>query len=118
MNAAREKVEQYKKSTGKIVKDAGILRALGTEAYYLGNQDDAFKYFSEALGLDEEFRVIKGKAIDLNNIGVVYQQWGKPEKALEFYQKALVLSEELKDVRSADVVRKNIEAIRSSIKDQ
>ncbi len=100
-----------------IVKDAGILRALGIEAYYLGNQDYAFKYFAEALVLDEEFRDIRGKAIDLNNIGRVCQQWGKPEKALEYFQKALRLFEELKDVRSADAVRKNIEALRSSIRD-
>jgi tetratricopeptide (TPR) repeat protein len=25
----------------------------------------------------------------LNNIGVVYKDWGKPEKALEYYEKAL-----------------------------
>lgn len=118
MNAARDKVEQYEKSSGKIVKDAGILRALGIEAHYLGKQDDAFKYFSEALGLDEEFRDKRGKAIDLNYIGLVYQVWGKPERALEYHQKALRLFEELKNVRSADVVRKNIETLRSSIKDQ
>lgn len=118
MNAAREKVEQYEKSTGKIVKDAGILRALGIEAFYLGKQDDAFKYFSEALGLDEEFRDIRGKAIDLNYIGLVYQVWGKPEKALEYVEIVLRLFEELKDVRSAAVVRYNIETLRSCIKDQ
>ncbi|MDD5614825.1 MAG: tetratricopeptide repeat protein [Candidatus Methanoperedens sp.] len=118
MNATREKVELYEKSTGKIVKDAGILRALGKEAFYLGKQDDAFKYFSEAFGLDEEFRDVRGKAIDLNNIGLVYQVWGKTEKALEYFEEVLRLFEELKDVRSAAVVRYNIETLRSCIKDQ
>ncbi|NJD52571.1 MAG: tetratricopeptide repeat protein [Candidatus Methanoperedens sp.] len=89
LNVTREKVDQYSKVKGKPVKDANILRTLGNEVYYLGKPEDAFKYFTEALEIDEELKDIRGKPIDLNNIGLLYQDWGKPEKALEFYEKAL-----------------------------
>jgi len=35
----------------------------------------------------------------INNIGGVYQDWGKPEQALEYYQQAIKIAEELKDIR-------------------
>ena len=95
LDAVSDKVGQYSKSTGKTVQDSDILRALGTEAYYLGQQDDALKYFSDALEIDEKQNNLEGKAIDLNNIGGVYQQWGKPVKALEYFQNALAMADEL-----------------------
>jgi tetratricopeptide (TPR) repeat protein len=99
LNAIENKVEQYSKASGKIVKDANLLRSIGNEAYSRGNPGTAFKHFSEALSIDEELKDIRGKAIDLNNIGLVYQDWGKPEQALECFQKALEIDEELKDIR-------------------
>jgi len=44
----------------------------------------------------------------LNNIGSVYQDWGKPEKALEYYEESLTIFEELGAVQSAETVNENI----------
>jgi tetratricopeptide (TPR) repeat protein len=55
---------------------------------------------------------IRGKAIRLNNIGGVYQDWGKPQQALEYYQKALEIFEELQDERSVAIVNGNIESLK------
>lgn len=108
LDAVSDKVGQYSKFTGKTVKDADILRALGTEAYYMGEPDDAFKYYSEALKIDEEQNNLKEKAIDLNDIGLVYKDLGKPEKALENYNKALAIAEELNDIRNEATYLNNI----------
>jgi len=51
----------------------------------------------------------------LNNIGLVYQDWGKPEKALEYYQKALNIFEDLKDERSSAIVKKNINEAKANL---
>ena len=74
------------------------------------------EYYQKALEIDEELKDIRGKAVDLNNIGLVYKQWGKPEKALEYTEKALEIFEELKDVRSVAIVKKNIEILRLNIR--
>src|SRR5659263_413862 len=108
LNAISDKVGQYSKSSGKILKDSNILRAIGTEAYYLGKLDDSFKHFSEALSIDEQLKDIRGKSISFNNIGLVYQNWGKLEKALEYYQEALDIDEELKDIRGKATGLNNI----------
>lgn len=70
LNAISDKVEQYSKAEGKILKDSKILRAIGIEAYYMGKLEGAFKHFSEALYVDEQLKDFKGKAIDLNNLEV------------------------------------------------
>lgn len=111
LNAISDKVGQYSKASGKILKDSNILRAIGSEAYYLGKFDDSFKHLSEALYVDEELKDIRGKATDLNNIGMVYQQWGKLEKALEYYQKALEIAEQLKDIRGKAIRLNNIGSV-------
>lgn len=97
LNVTREKVEQYEKSTGKTVKDAGIMRAQGYEAYYFGRLDSSFNLFSKALSIDEINNDITNKSVDLNNIGYIYQDKGKIKDALYYYQKALEIDEKLKD---------------------
>ncbi|MFZ3168863.1 MAG: tetratricopeptide repeat protein [Candidatus Methanoperedens sp.] len=97
IDSVGNKVKEYEKTNGKSIKDANILRALGNEAYYLGKPEDAFKYFTEALKIDEELKDIRGKATDFNNIAGVYQDWGKPEKALEYYNKSLIIFNDLKN---------------------
>ncbi|RZB32909.1 MAG: hypothetical protein AEth_00255 [Candidatus Argoarchaeum ethanivorans] len=108
VDAVKEKVEQYKKTKNELLKDSGILTTLGNEAYYLGQMDNALEYFKEALEIDEELKDKRGKATDLNNIGIVYQNWGKPEKALEYYKEALEIDEELKDKRGKATRLNNI----------
>ena len=112
LDALKDKVGQYSESTGKTVKDSGILRTLGIKAYYLGKQDDALKYFTDALEIDEEQNNIEGKSFDLNNIGIVYKYWGKPEKALEYFEKALTIFEELKDTKNAEIARYIIKTLK------
>jgi len=111
INAISDKVEQYSKAGGKILKDSKILRAIGIEAYYMEKLEDSFKHFSEALSVDEELKDRSGKATDLNNIGMVYKNWGKPEKALEYFQKALEINEELKDIRGKATRLNNIGSV-------
>jgi len=93
------------------LKDSGILTTLGNDAYYLGQMDSALEYYEEALEIDEELKDKWGKATDLNNIGSVYQDWGKPEKALEYYEESLTIFEELGAVQSAETVKENIRSI-------
>jgi tetratricopeptide (TPR) repeat protein len=66
------------------------------------------EYFLKALEIAEEIKDIRGKATWLNNIGIVYQDWGKTEKALEYFQKSLKLFEELRDTENIAVFKKNI----------
>ncbi|CAD6494103.1 MAG: Tetratricopeptide repeat protein [Candidatus Argoarchaeum ethanivorans] len=111
VDAVKEKVEQYKKTKNELLKEPGILITLGNEAYYIGQMDKALEYYKEALEIDEGLKDKRGKATDLNNIGLVYYDWGKPEKALEYYKESLAIFEELMDVRSAETVKENIRSI-------
>ncbi len=111
VDAVKEKAEQYRKTKNELLKDSGILTALGNDAYYLGQIDNALEYYKEALEIDEELKDKRGKATDLNNIGFVYKQWGKPEKALEYYKESLTIFEELGSVQSAETVNENIRSI-------
>ncbi len=111
VDAVKEKVEQYRKTKNELLKDSGILTTLGNDAYYLGQMDNALEYYKQALEIDEELKDKRGKATDLNNIGSLYQDWGKPEKALEYYKESLAIFEKLGDVRSAETVNENIRSI-------
>ena len=111
VDAVKEKAEQYRKTKNELLKDSGILTTLGNDAYYLGQMDNALEYYKEALEIAEELKDKRGKATDLNNIGSLYKQWGKPGKALEYCKESLAIFEVLGAVQSAENVNENISSI-------
>ena len=76
-----------------------------------GYIEEAKEEFETAYNLYQKNDDKKGMSYMLNEIGVIFQNWGKPEQALENYEKALEIFEELKDNRSAVIVKENLNSI-------
>ena len=73
-----------------------------------GYIEEAKEEFETAYNLYQKNDDKKGMSYMLTEIGVIFQNRGKPEQALEYYQNALEIAEELKDVRGKATMLNNI----------
>ena len=62
---------------------------------HLGKQEEALKYYEQALAIRREVGNRSGEGTTLNNLGVVYDALGKKEEALKYYEQALASSREV-----------------------
>ncbi|MEW6616167.1 MAG: CHAT domain-containing tetratricopeptide repeat protein [Thermodesulfobacteriota bacterium] len=67
----------------------------GVKAYKYGRYQEALKYFNRSLEICRELNIPQGIAVNLNNIGTVYDSLGQHEKALSYYEGALKIYREL-----------------------
>jgi tetratricopeptide (TPR) repeat protein len=81
---------------------------LGISFMYLGEYENALKYFEKGLKFKEEEHDKKGISFCLNNIGLIYYNQGNFSKAIDFYMRSLKIKEELGDKKGISSSLSNI----------
>jgi tetratricopeptide (TPR) repeat protein len=76
--------------------------------------DKAIATYHQAVGLDQKLGYILGEAIDLNTLGLFYENKGDLESAMVHYTASLLIFKELDDKRKTELVEKNIQRIEDS----
>ncbi|MBL7203186.1 MAG: tetratricopeptide repeat protein [Desulfobacteraceae bacterium] len=71
----------------------------GIDEYNAARYNAAIKAWSTGLKLAEQQKHKEEQAIFLNNIGLVYMNFGKYQKALSYHQKCLAIHRKIGDVR-------------------
>ncbi|MGB2981561.1 MAG: tetratricopeptide repeat protein, partial [Candidatus Zixiibacteriota bacterium] len=57
----------------------------------------------------------RGEGVTLNNIGMVYDAWGKYDQAIEYYKKSLKILEEIGAIE-AETARENLKLLQEKMK--
>ncbi|MFH1319272.1 MAG: tetratricopeptide repeat protein [Bacteroidota bacterium] len=92
----------FVKGTGQALNNQGIVYR------HRGDYDKALENYFSALDIyekhietfspgEEPFWVVKGKAVLLNNLGLIYWNKGDYAKALEYYTRSMKIDEEIGD---------------------
>lgn len=76
-----------------------FLDLLGSWQQLLGNNELAFKYFSQALLINQKIKNKHGEANSLKNIGGIFEYQSNYGKALDRYSEALDIYDQLGDIR-------------------
>ena len=64
----------------------GLLNDLGLCYRHLGQFEKARHYFEQSLDLRQKVGPLAGKAVTLNNLGLVHDDLGQRHQALQFYE--------------------------------
>ena len=67
----------------------------GNNLKKIGQYEKAIEHYQQALTLYRKLGIEVGIAVNLNNIGFVYDSWGQYDKAIEYYQQALTINRKL-----------------------
>jgi len=70
------------------------------------------EYEKKALEIDREIGNRNGEALDLNNIGSIYQSKGERKKALKYYKDALKIFIEIGAQKHTEKVKLNIQNLK------
>jgi tetratricopeptide (TPR) repeat protein len=74
--------------------------------------DEAIAHYHQAIGLDQKLGYISGEAIDLNTLGLLYENKGDLEAALTHYTASYLVFEKLGDTEKLRLVENNLRRIR------
>jgi tetratricopeptide (TPR) repeat protein len=85
-----------------------ILGDLGIGYLHLGELEQAFRFFEEALTLAREIGDKHGEGLRLSNLGQVYSQRGKFFDALSCFQQARQIAEEVGDIQAIGIHSYNL----------
>ncbi len=72
-------------------QEASTLRDIGLVYDYLGEKQEALKYYNQALALFRAVNDRREEASTLKNIGLVYDDLGDNKQALDFYNQAFAI---------------------------
>jgi tetratricopeptide (TPR) repeat protein len=72
---------------------------------------DAIAIFHQAVGLEQKLGHVSGEAIDLNTLGLFYENKGDLESAMTHYTASLLMFKKLNDKGKTELVEKNIQRI-------
>jgi tetratricopeptide (TPR) repeat protein len=70
-------------------------RLSGNTLYFTGHLDAALSHYRRALELERRLNRPEGMAVDLGNIGIVYNSRGALDSALVYYRESLALNRQL-----------------------
>ncbi|MEG4523893.1 tetratricopeptide repeat protein [Microcoleus sp. C2D2] len=98
-------------AAAKVYEEAEKLYQQGTAEALRG----AIAQFEIALKLYREAGDLRGEAMTLNNIGLVYSQLGEKQKALEYYSQSLPLRQAVGDLRGEATTLNNIGSVYSQL---
>lgn len=76
---------------------AKAMNAKGAAAYYAGDFDLAIKYYMVALEYDEEHNLLEEQGDVLNNIALVYGDYGKYVESLKMFKRTLIINKTVRD---------------------
>jgi tetratricopeptide (TPR) repeat protein len=80
----------------------------------IGLYEKAIEHYQQALTLYRKLGIEVGIAVNLNNIGFVYDSWGQYDKAIEYYQQALTINRKLGNVDAITIILNNIGLVYKS----
>jgi tetratricopeptide (TPR) repeat protein len=75
--------------------------------------DDAISIFHQAVAIDQKLGHVSGEAIDLNTLGLFYENKGDLEKAMVHYTASLLIFRKLNDKGKIELVERNIQRIEN-----
>ena len=81
---------------------------LGQYQYNISAYETAKEYFENALTAAQQLKDKKKVSNVLNEIGLIYDAWGKYDRAIEYYKKSLKIAEEVGDRQGEGVTLNNI----------
>ncbi len=90
-----EKSLEYLEKEGEVRDISTAIRAIGNIYYSRGDYESALRYYESALKAGKED--LLGKAMSLNNMGVVNVRLGNYWKAAEYFEEALKIREKIGD---------------------
>jgi CHAT domain-containing protein/Flp pilus assembly protein TadD len=119
--AARKKLEQalvfWQKLDDKK-KQALTLSNIGFVYYYLGDAQEALKFYNQSLPLSIEVKYTLGQAVTLTGIGFAYDSLGDKKQALKFFKQSLPLLIEAGSKKEEAKILNNIGKVYSDLGDQ
>jgi tetratricopeptide (TPR) repeat protein len=86
---------------------------LGIVSAAYNRWEEAIAHYHQAIGLDQKLGHISGEAIDLNTLGLLYENKGDLESALTHYTASHLIFEKLADVEKLRLVENNVQRVRS-----
>ncbi len=101
-----EQVLAHYHTSGNRRGEATTLTNIGAVYANLGDQQQALRYYEQALPISREVGNRSGEAATLTNIGLVYADLGDKQQALRYYEQALPISREVGD-RSGEATTLN-----------
>jgi tetratricopeptide (TPR) repeat protein len=75
--------------------------------------DEAIAHYHQAIGLDQKLGHISGEAIDLNTLGLLYENKGNLEAALTHYTASHLIFRKLGDTEKLRLVENNVQRLRN-----
>jgi len=90
LNQSIEILEQKKL---EVVQLADAYRLTGVVHWIEGAYEDSFSCYSKSAEVYRKVKDRKGEGMVLNNLGILYQNKGEPEKALEYFNQAHAIPE-------------------------
>ncbi len=60
------------------------------------------EYYEKSLAIVRELKDRKGEGRTLNNLGLVYADWGQYEKALEYYEQSLAITRRAQEIAKSE----------------
>ncbi|MGB8657858.1 MAG: tetratricopeptide repeat protein [Candidatus Zixiibacteriota bacterium] len=81
---------------------------LGQYHYNISAYQTALTHFQNALESAQHLKGKKKISTALNEIGLIYDAWGKYDQAIEYYQRSLKITEDIGDRRQEGVTLNNI----------
>ena len=111
--------EQYDllKTINKESYTAKVHNANGIFHYYQTNIDSSINYFEKALESYIKIGDINKEGFALNNIGIIYDQYGDYEMAMQYYIASLEILEKKNDKRAIATAKNNIGRLWSNLGD-
>ena len=83
----------------KILLISKILNQLGDIYYILGDYQEVFRYYQQALDICRKSGDFNGEAISLSNLGLVYSGVEKYQQSTDFHRQSLTIAQEIDDLR-------------------
>src|SRR5574341_203933 len=90
LNKSIEILEQEKL---EIVQLADAYRLTGVVHWIEGAYEDSFNCYSRSAEVYRKVKDRKGEGMVLNNLGILYQNKGEPQKALEYFKQVYAIPE-------------------------
>jgi signal transduction histidine kinase/tetratricopeptide (TPR) repeat protein len=105
---------KYSVNSNNKKEEADSYRLLSSYYYIKRNIDESFTFIVKALELYNQLNDEKGKAVVLNNYGLLFKNYGKYDEALEKFYEALILSEKHSLLDNTSNTLNNIGTIKSN----
>ncbi len=102
-------IECLKKHGAEAEEISTPIRALGNIYYSNGEYDKALENYKKALDAGK----LSGKAMSLNNMGVVHVRLGEYDKAAEYFREALKIREKIGDRWGTAMFLSNLGVVKS-----